>query len=367
MPEQLNDPLLEVVVDVTLLFSLATCVALVAARFRGPLLGFRPRRPVPWNGIAATLLVFLAVSSALSGGAEPKPPVTPEKTEQAVAESDDAKTDEDKPPGGGTVLPLLTGAAVELSLVIGVLLLVNTYFGASIADFGISLRPWALSKDIFIGIVVGIAALAPIRIIQAILLTLCGMPVMESGHPLVKMLRDSPPGMFVMISASFMAMVIAPVCEEITFRLLFQGWLEKWEYERTAGEAVEPVTSPPDASVAIDETPPNVVESADEPVVYDGETDETRDEASSTVIETGPSHGIAHLPFGLVPIVVSSLLFGLAHFGYGPEPVSMFFLALMLGYVYFRTHSIVPSIVAHMVFNSFTMFVLWRLWMSGAN
>ena len=51
----------------------------------------------------------------------------------------------------------------------------------------------------------------------------------------------------------------------------------------------------------------------------------------------------------------------LAHFGYGPEPVPLFVLALFLGYVYQRTHRILPCIVAHALFNLFSMIVLWRM------
>ena len=45
----------------------------------------------------------------------------------------------------------------------------------------------------------------------------------------------------------------------------------------------------------------------------------------------------------------------------GPEPVSIFLLALILGYVYQRTHRIVPTMVAHSLFNLITMIALWRL------
>ena len=43
-----------------------------------------------------------------------------------------------------------------------------------------------------------------------------------------------------------------------------------------------------------------------------------------------------------------------------PGPVPLFLLALILGYVYQRTHRIVPSIVTHALFNGMSLFVLWR-------
>ena len=75
-------------------------------------------------------------------------------------------------------------------------------------------------------------------------------------------------------------------------------------------------------------------------------------------LEEPPPLGLTGLPFGWLPIGIVSLLFGLAHLGYGPEPVPLFFLALMLGYIYYRTHRIVPCIVAHATFNSFSMAML---------
>ena len=62
-----------------------------------------------------------------------------------------------------------------------------------------------------------------------------------------------------------------------------------------------------------------------------------------------------------MPILISSVLFALAHFGYGPEPVPLFFLALILGYVYQRTHRIIPCIVTHALFNLVTVIALWRM------
>ena len=65
------------------------------------------------------------------------------------------------------------------------------------------------------------------------------------------------------------------------------------------------------------------------------------------------------MPYGVVPIVISSFLFGMAHLGHGPDPIPLFVLALILGYVYQRTHRIVPCIVLHMLFNAFSLTLVW--------
>jgi hypothetical protein len=83
--------------------------------------------------------------------------------------------------------------------------------------------------------------------------------------------------------------------------------------------------------------------------------------SDSSVEAEPPSNGIAGLPYGWFPIIASAVAFGLAHLGYGPEPIPLFLLGLVLGYLYQRTHRILPGIVAHALFNLFTMIILWRM------
>jgi membrane protease YdiL (CAAX protease family) len=75
--------------------------------------------------------------------------------------------------------------------------------------------------------------------------------------------------------------------------------------------------------------------------------------------------GLGGLPYGWLPIGISSLLFAFAHIGYGPEPVPLLLLALVLGYVYQRTHRIVPCMVTHALFNGTSLVALWRVMSAG--
>jgi membrane protease YdiL (CAAX protease family) len=166
----------------------------------------------------------------------------------------------------------------------------------------------------------------------------------ESGHPLVKMINESGHSGTVMILAAFTAVVVAPVCEEIAFRLLLQGWLEKWEDEHLGWRRNPRLSGAGDNEVpAID-------------------TNTCGDEM---IASDPPQLSIGGLPHGWPPILASSLLFGLAHLGYGPEPVPLFFLGLFLGYLYQRTHRLAPGIVCHALFNLFTVFQLWRMVFHG--
>jgi membrane protease YdiL (CAAX protease family) len=142
---------------------------------------------------------------------------------------------------------------------------------------------------------------------------------------------------------------VAPLCEEITFRLLLQGWLEKledgWLGWRTS-TAVVPLKN--------DES--RMTNEANTPAEYP-----TCDMRPSSLDPLAPGRSIAGLPHGCLPILASALAFGLAHLGYGPEPVPLFILGLVLGYVYQRTHRILPGIITHALFNLFTVIILWRI------
>ena len=59
------------------------------------------------------------------------------------------------------------------------------------------------------------------------------------------------------------------------------------------------------------------------------------------------------------PILISSALFALAHWGNGPDPVPLFVFALGLGYVYQRTHRAWPCILIHMLLNGLSLSQLW--------
>ena len=150
----------------------------------------------------------------------------------------------------------------------------------------------------------------------------------------------------VLILASIAAVVVAPICEELVFRLLLQGWLEKWEDKRLSWRTPEILES------SVEQTSDSGVE----PIATDIDI-----ETQSISQPEPPLRGTAKLPHGWLPIIITAVLFGLAHTGYGPEPIPLFFLGLVLGYLYQRTHRILPCIVTHAIFNLFTVILLWRM------
>jgi len=58
-------------------------------------------------------------------------------------------------------------------------------------------------------------------------------------------------------------------------------------------------------------------------------------------------------------VLISGTAFGLAHLEHGVSALPLVLFGIVLGYLYQRTHRLAPSIAAHMLFNAFTMLLLW--------
>jgi membrane protease YdiL (CAAX protease family) len=125
---------------------------------------------------------------------------------------------------------------------------------------------------------------------------------------------------------AFSAAVAAPIAEEFLFRVLLQGWLEKaFTFHGPTSELV--LGAPPA---------------------------EPTEEAQADVLAPRPRGYRA-----LAPIAISALIFALLHWSHGPDWVPLSVLAIGLGYLYQRTHRIVPSLTVHALLNGFTVLILW--------
>jgi len=308
--------------------SFAAWTFLIQRRRHGPFLEYQPRRQVPWGPVAtleAILLVVLTVAT--------------------LSQSTDWMHSEFT-----TTVDLvqrIVFGMLQMLLLTGVFfMIVVSISGATLSDLGLPEYVDQLGRDIVIGAVACLAALVPVFSVQAVIYHM--MPE-QTQHPLVQMvLKDHHP---VVLALSFVAaVVVAPLCEETAFRLFLQGWLEKWENQ---------AVMPPVLDIASEDS-------------EEGETwrqgDKEGIEADSSPCppvplspcpdSAPPSRGVFALPYGWVPILISSLLFSLAHLGHGFDPVPLFLLAIVLGYTYQRTHRIVPCIVTHMLFNLSTLIAL---------
>ncbi len=198
-------------------------------------------------------------------------------------------------------------------------------------DFGLALDGRTLAYDVRLAFTAFVTALAPVFVLQAILIRL-----FPTQHVVLELLQKQPT-LEMALAAGFTAVLAAPIAEEFAFRLALQGWLEKLERRRFARLAV-----PAEASDAL-----------------------AAEIAPATETESGEvvsAELAAPQPLGrwqgLVPVLVSSTVFALLHAGAGPAPISLFPLALILGYLYLRTGRLLPCVLTHLFFNGLNLALL---------
>lgn len=333
------------------LASLAALLYLFQKHIAGlPLLDYEPRFRVPWGGgiaFVAMLFPFMGILAILTS-------VAPETTEQAIVEQQATEIVEDDQPAQAEdtsdfVINGLSTSVLMIAFVVVVSLFLRSSVGADNHDLGLPRDSIELVHDVTAGAVACAAAMLPIYVVQ-FLLTILLQPVNE--HPLIDDLQQThTPAM--MIVGLLMVVIAAPLSEEFAFRLLLQGWLEKFEDQLMGFTAtlrpvpVVPQENQPDelAHQAGDEEPPmderDVIPLPFEPAAL-------------------PREGLLPgLPHGWLPILASGTIFGLAHLGHGVSPIPLVLFGIVLGYLYQRTHRLVPSITAHALFNAYSMTMLW--------
>ncbi len=271
------------------------------------LLPYEPRRPVPWIWVdlIVLLLVFLGALwtfLALYLYFYPRS-FGPSETEF--------------PP-----VMLLVDAATKLAVLLAALVGLKSLRGATPLDWG--LVSANAGRDVLVALTAAVAFLPPVYALHALL-----SRVNDTPHPLIKALTewDEP---WLRVLAFLSAGLLAPIWEELFFRVLFQGWLERVLVHRH-----EP---PPDDAGVHELTP-------------DAES-------------TGQYVAAVRSPRGgWLPIAISSALFALAHLNYESprlDFIPLFFFSCGLGYLYQRTHRALPSILLHMALNvcSLTLLVV---------
>jgi membrane protease YdiL (CAAX protease family) len=328
MPPESSDPVLGAMLLALAATSIGTWFWLFDRLKHGPILPYESRPPVPWHGVWTLLPVLLVAFTVF-----------------AAFRGDDHAEDAEPATATDLVDRIALGSAQQTAFVVAFLAVVIAVSGATREDLGLPKDGRQLARDVGIGILAWLAALAPVYGAQFLMISFMGP---TEGHPLIKIVQENAsPLLYILAFAA--AVVVAPVCEELLFRLLLQGWLEKWE-DRRLGWRTPAATLAEDCESA--ETPD--IAGEESPLAVPGAPEEP------------PRDGPDGLPYGWLPIALSSLLFGLAHIGYGPEPVPLFLLALILGYVYQRTHRIVPCMVTHALFNGTSLVALWRVMSAGA-
>jgi membrane protease YdiL (CAAX protease family) len=316
------------------------------------LMPYEPRRRVPWGpGIAVAALAFpiLGVFVTVLGveADESQDNIIPRENivEQHTQEIDTENGSPDPVDADKFVVTNLSMGVMLIVLVAVIALFLRVCVHADDRDLGIPSSREEFLHDVGLGAIAALASIFPTFVLQLIL-TLLFEP--EQGHPLVEEFQTThTPAMLVV--GLFMVVVAAPLFEEFSFRLLLQGWLEKWEDQTIGYSATVRVQR-----LAIVEENPE----ANKEVLSISEDAEPQREVIQPVRPPGVGV-LADLPHGWFPILVSSVLFGLAHLGHGVSPLPLVLFGMVLGYLYQRTHRLVPSITAHALFNAYSMTLLW--------
>ncbi|MCA9263625.1 MAG: CPBP family intramembrane metalloprotease, partial [Planctomycetales bacterium] len=256
--------------------------------------------------------------------------------------------------------------------------------GSTAAEQGVT-RPFG--RDVLLGLVAAPVLLLPVFLMQMVLQKVVG----ESEHPIILLLTEHPDPLF-FVTAGILAVGVAPLAEEFFFRVWLQGWLENltraWLLRRSTGAMPAGMSefliagrgdgrlrdeSPllVSTSDSVDELPaPELTQrvperasqsTPDEPQRANPWFASMAEPASEQM--SYPLNPGAVEPLGVfvkwIPISLSSLFFALAHWGNGPDPLPLFFLALGLGYLYHQTHRALPGIVVHAICNGISLLILW--------
>ena len=303
---------------------------------RLPLVRWTPRQPVPWGLIDLIGIVGLQL---IAGALLHEFRLIP-----------DGKIENLTLPQKQTLIAWNVGLSLLVSVVSVLLVMVRTW--ATPRDLGWS---WPdISGDIRLGVIGFVMLAPPVYALQGLLVNFWK----ESKHPIVEMFKDAPNARFfgvLFVSAA----VVAPLFEELMFRVLLQGFLEKVcsfsgpLHELFLGtptpRAHRPVNDQIDSLVSHLQPDTNPYAS---PQILDPSTEGLPAEHADRQPEL-------HGPAAWLPIAISSTIFALLHLSHGPDWIPLLPLAAGMGYLYQRTHRLLPSLIVHALLNSLSMWGLW--------
>jgi membrane protease YdiL (CAAX protease family) len=315
-----------------------------------PLIQWRKREAVPWGLLDLAglfVLYFLAILAARF-------------VLSALGWLPDLKSEADLTLADKGIL-VWANIGMQVGLLVVALPLIALHTGSSLSEFGLLGRH--LLRDLKLGVIAFVMLAPPVYAIQGLLVYFW----QPSKHPLMEMFKASPDaGFFAVLFVA--AAVMAPIFEELVFRVLFQGFLEKLVSFR--GHAAEillgrlpSVWTTPAATLA-----PAPVEAGESTVVLRPTEAVENPYLASPVVADGiipaeladPAEQAELRGFrSWFPIAIASIVFALLHYSHGPDWVALTLLAAGMGYLYQRTHSLVPSLVVHALINSLSMFGLW--------
>ncbi len=310
---------------------------------RLPLAAWTPRKAVPWAVVDLVIVVGLYLVALLAVGfAMEMLGWLPEKaTEMSKLSLDERQRF------------MVVNTVVSLLVCLVGLSLVAIRSGASARDFGFS---WGeLWSDLRLGLIGFVMLAPPVYALQGLLVYFWK----KSEHPVMEMFKDAPDaGFFALLFVS--AAIVAPVVEELLFRVLLQAFLEKaYSFRGEAqemffgGRAESAVMAGPGKLESV--AGPALILPLDENPYAPPQAALVEGDAETISTDQPELRGAA----AWAPIGVTSAIFAALHWSHGPDWVALFFLAAGMGYLYQRTHRLLPSLVVHAALNGLSMWGLW--------
>lgn len=306
-----------------------------------PLLSLRPRRPVPWSIVDVSFFMALFLLLQVLAGT----------LVRGILGIESVEVFDEIPLRTRAVLMVAGSVATLLTAGLS-MLAVRVSNGATASDLGWDRR--AIARDAGLGAAVFFLIAPLIYGIQQLL-----VQWFPYKHPLVNMLTEQPDPAFIAVSG-FTALLVAPLAEEYFFRVLLQGYLERFPAWWRAGAWRANCRPLGDAAANRPGAPGGSLGQADGRSAGAAVPQALVDSSGSDGPRTQPAASApdADATPAAWPILVSALLFATLHASHGPAPVPLFLLAIGLGYVYRQTHRILPCIVAHLLLNASSLLVL---------
>lgn len=231
-----------------------------------------------------------------------------------------------------TVVNLSAGTAQLIAAGITLWYLSNRYGDVRAAG----LQPRSLMEDLKVGFYGFLLFIPPMLLLQAVLTN-----IWEYEHPTMEMISPDS-SMLAIVSAWWAATIVAPVSEEVLFRVVLLGWLLRCfakPNDFIGGFIGGSATAFPQTEASSGDRDLEEVNPYASP-------------ASTSVRGAALNHQKTW-----APVFIVALLFAAVHFNQWPAPIPIFFLALGLCYIYRQTGSVVPCIMMHFLLNTFSMTV----------
>jgi membrane protease YdiL (CAAX protease family) len=252
--------------------------------------------------------------------------------------------------GLDTARVLLWASDLALPLTLASILVV--FFALSgTRPYQLGLTASRFGRNLLLGVTTTVCVVPVVYLILYLVNWLLRLGIGEAPEPHVieRLILSHPPPVDY-VASGLGALVIAPIMEELLFRGITQPWIRvrSWGgYAGIAGAlclALERRWSGLTAAWAASD--------------WGGTWPQLLPAAFVVVMVPGYLLVRAKAPPAAGAVYATALLFAAAHSAVWPTPVPLFFFALALGALRYRTQSLVPSVTAHALFNAVSWVLL---------